>query len=218
MEIGVPSVVDIYNGIVYNVTHIPSWTKVELKNILESEFKVPVYVNNDVNCFVLGEYVYGTAKGYDPVVGLAVGTGLGSGIIIDGKLFTGANCGAGEVGPMPYLGKTLEYYVSGNFFQAFFRTPAREMAEKAFNGNYESILAWNEFGKHFANAIKIVAYAYDPQAIIIGGSISKAFSLYEKSMLESLQDSEFPESLKKLKILVTSNPDITILGAASLIP
>lgn len=216
--IGVPSVVDIRKGIVYNVTHIPSWKKVELKDILEKEFNVPVYVNNDVNCFILGEYNYGMGRGYDPVVGLAIGTGLGSGIINDGKLFLGANCGAGEVGPMPYMGKTLEYYVSGNFFKVFHNSTAREMAEKAYKGDNMALKAWEEFGRHMGNAIKFVAYAYDPQAIILGGSISKAYSLFEKSMTESLKDFEFPESLKKLKILVTSNPDITILGAASLVP
>jgi len=216
--IGVPSVVDIQKGIVYNVTHIPSWKKVELKDILQKEFNVPVYVNNDVNCFILGEYMYGAGKGYDPVVGLAIGTGLGSGIIIDGRLFIGANCGAGEVGPMPYMGKTLEYYVSGNFFKAFYNTTAREMAEKAYKGDSQATQAWEEFGRHMGNAVKIVAYAYDPQAIILGGSVSKAYSLFEKSMMASLQDFEFPESLKKLKIMVTTNPDITILGAASLVP
>jgi len=216
--IGVPSVVDVQKGIVYNVTHIPSWKKVELGDILWKEFNVPVYVNNDVNCFILGEYRYGAAKGYDPVVGLAIGTGLGSGIINEGKLFTGANCGAGEVGPMPYMGKTLEYYVSGNFFKAFYNTTAREMAEKAYKGDSQAVHAWEEFGHHTGNAVKIVAYAYDPQVIILGGSISKAYTLFEKSMMASLQDFEFPESLKKLKIMVTINPDITILGAASLVP
>lgn len=216
--IGVPSVVDTELGIVYNVTNIPSWKKVELKDYLEREFHVPVYINNDVNCFALGEYKYGMARGYDPVVGLAIGTGLGAGIIIGGKLFTGTNCGAGEVGPMPYLGKTLEYYCSGNFFKVFWQSSAREMAEKAQQGDPSAIRAWEEFGHHFGNAIKIAAYAYDPQAIILGGSISQAFQLFEKSMYRSLSDFEFPESLKKLKILVTANPDITLLGAASLVP
>jgi len=216
--IGVPSVVDTEHGIVYNVTNIPSWKKVELKDYLEKEFHVPVYINNDVNCFALGEYKYGMARGYDPVVGLAIGTGLGAGIIIGGKLFTGTNCGAGEVGPMPYLGKTLEYYCSGNFFEVFWQSSAREMAEKARQGDPSATRAWEEFGHHFGNAIKIVAYAYDPQAIILGGSISQAFQLFEKSMYRSLSDFEFPESLKKLKILVTANPDITLLGAASLVP
>jgi glucokinase len=60
--IGVPSVVDVENGIVFDVVNIPSWKRVELKKILEKEFKIPVYINNDVNCFALGEHRYGGAN------------------------------------------------------------------------------------------------------------------------------------------------------------
>src|SRR5680860_369334 len=80
--IGVPSVVDVDRGIVYNVTNIPSWKKVPLKDILEKEFNLPVFVNNDVNCFTLGEHKFGLAKAYSSIVGMSIGTGLGSGIII----------------------------------------------------------------------------------------------------------------------------------------
>src|SRR5688572_12281585 len=79
--IGVPSVVDVEKGIVYNVTNIPSWHRVPLKDILEDEFGIPVSVNNDVNCFALGEYKFGLAKGMKHVVGVSAGTGLGAGII-----------------------------------------------------------------------------------------------------------------------------------------
>jgi glucokinase len=78
--IGVPSVVDVETGIVYDVTNIPSWKKVELKSILETKFGLPVRVNNDVNCFILGEHRHGVARGFRSVVGLAMGTGLGGGI------------------------------------------------------------------------------------------------------------------------------------------
>ena len=61
--IGVPSVVDTAKGIVYNVTNIESWKEVALKDILEKEFKLPTFVNNDVNCFTLGEHRFGLAKG-----------------------------------------------------------------------------------------------------------------------------------------------------------
>src|SRR5579864_3722334 len=57
--IGVPSVVDVEKGIVYDVQYIPSWVEVPLKSVLEARYKRPVYVNNDANCFVLGEYYFG---------------------------------------------------------------------------------------------------------------------------------------------------------------
>src|SRR5690606_33938887 len=124
--VGVPSVVDVERGTVYNVTNIPSWTRVELKSIVEREFKLPVFVNNDVNCYVLGEHRFGLAQGFDTVVGMSIGTGLGSGIIIKNKLYIGNNCGAGEIGLLPYKDKNIEYYASGNVFKAFHGTTAVE--------------------------------------------------------------------------------------------
>ncbi|MDR3059884.1 MAG: ROK family protein, partial [Prevotella sp.] len=96
--IGVPSVVDAEKGIVYNVMNIPSWKEVHLKDILEKEFNIPVFVNNDCNCFALGEYHFGEGAGQKDLVAVALGTGVGSGIIIDGKLYNGGNTGAGEIG------------------------------------------------------------------------------------------------------------------------
>ncbi|MEY3192295.1 MAG: Glucokinase, partial [Bacteroidota bacterium] len=61
--IGVPSVVDLAKGIVYDVQHIRSWKEVPLKEILEKKYKLPVYVNNDANCFALGEFHFGKGRG-----------------------------------------------------------------------------------------------------------------------------------------------------------
>jgi len=92
---GAPSVVDVAKGIVYSVINIPSWHEVPLKQILEDRFGLPVFVNNDANCFAMGELYYGSGRGYRHLVGLIVGTGLGAGIIVNGRLYSGANCGAG---------------------------------------------------------------------------------------------------------------------------
>ena len=80
--IGVPSVVDAARGIVYNVVGIPSWREVYLKDLLEKRFGVPVYVNNDCNCFALGVSRFGEASAYSDVVCVALGTGVGAGIVI----------------------------------------------------------------------------------------------------------------------------------------
>src|SRR5882672_3326171 len=83
--IGVPGVVDIKNGIVYDVIYIPSWKEVHLRKLLEERYKIPVFVNNDANCFALGELYYGKGKGVQSMIGLTIGTGLGAGIIINNK-------------------------------------------------------------------------------------------------------------------------------------
>ena len=114
--IGVPSVVDIDEGIVYDVQYIPSWKEVHLKKLMEAHYQIPVYVNNDANCFALGEHYFGKGKGYDSMIGLTIGTGVGAGIIINNKLYPGQNCGAGEFGCVDYLDNIYEYYCSGSFF------------------------------------------------------------------------------------------------------
>lgn len=215
--VGVPSVVDIENGIVYDVINIPSWQKVELKKILETEFNIPVSINNDVNCFALGEHRYGEAKAFSSFVALALGTGLGAGIIINNALYPGNNCGAGEVGSLPYLDKNYEFYTSSSFFESLHTTTALKAHHAAVRGEEESLQIWNEFGFHLGNAIKAVAYTYDPEAVVLGGSISRAYAFFEDSMKKSLLDFQFPESIKRLKILRSKVDNIALLGAAGLI-
>ena len=99
--IGIPSVVDVETGVIYDVQNIPSWKEVHLKKILEERYNVPVNVNNDANVFVLGEKYFGCAKGFSNVAGITLGTGLGGGLVINDKLYSGKNCGAGEFGEIP---------------------------------------------------------------------------------------------------------------------
>ncbi len=215
--LGVPSVIDVERGIVYNVMNIPSWEEVPLKDILEDEFGVPVAVNNDVNCFALGESRFGLARGFRNVVGMTSGTGLGSGIVINGELFAGTNCGAGEIGLIQYGDYNVEYYASGNFFEALHGTSAKSAHDLAVEGDERSLALWGEFGKHIGQAIKTVTYAYDPEVIVIGGSVSKAFRFFEASMRTSLEDFSFPKSIKRLKIFQSLDENITLLGAAALL-
>jgi glucokinase len=215
--IGVPSVVDLKTGTVLDVTNIASWKRVELKQIMEDRFHVPVQVNNDVNCFILGEQRWGMARGYASAVGLAMGTGLGGGIIINNQLYAGVNCGAGEFGLVPYLDNNIEGYCSSGFFTRKYNTTALDTFNRAEAGDPEAKAVWREFGIHMGNAIKTVAYTYDPEVIILGGSLVKAWPHFSEAMFASMQDFEFPESMKKLKVFTSQNPNIQLLGASSLV-
>lgn len=214
--IGVPSVVNVDTGMVYNVMNIPSWEEVALRDIVEREFNLPVSINNDVNCFILGEHRFGLARQFKSVVGMAVGTGLGSGIIIDNNLYSGNNCGAGEIGMLPYRDSILEDYVCNRFFRNVLQMDAWEAHNAALSGDLDALAAWEEFGVHLGAVVKAVMYTYDPEAIVFGGSIAKASRLFKNSMVKSLEDFAYPRSIRNLTLLLSENENIALLGAAAL--
>lgn len=215
--IGVPSIVDVDNGVVFDVVNIPSWKKVELKKILEEQFHKPVFVNNDVNCFALGEHQFGAAQPFDSFVAISVGTGLGTAIVINRELYLGVNCGAGEIGYFPYLDKNLEYYSSSSFFDIH-DTTAEELFYDAQKGKPKALQVWQEYGHHLGNVLKVVLYAYAPQAVLLGGSISNAYKYFEESMYLSMDDFMYPSLLKQVKVIHSKTENIALLGAAALVP
>ena len=211
---GVPSVVDTRQGIVYNVANIPSWQEVHLKEIFEKRFGIPVHINNDANCFALGESRFGQGCGYKDVVGVTLGTGVGSGIIIGGHLYEGRNAGAGEIGCLSYLDKDYESYCSTPFFVAH-NTSGAELAAKAQAGDAEAQALWDEFGHHIGELVKAVLFAYDPEAIIFGGGIAAGHPYFEKAMHETVQTIPY-ETAKDVKILFSEDGDMGLYGAAVL--
>jgi glucokinase len=214
--IGVPSIVDVEKGIVYNVLNIPSWKEVHLKTILQERYNLPVYVNNDANCFAVGEYYYGKGKGYSSMIGLTMGTGLGAGIIINRHLYTGANCGAGEFGFIPYGSDLLEYHASGSFFTITKGVNGQQVFKDAQKGDPEALRLYSEFGKHVGFAIKMVMYTYDPQVIVLGGSARHGFEYFRTTMWDELKTFAFPGSIEKIKIEISELHNSGIIGAAAL--
>ncbi len=98
--IGTPGIVD-NRGNVYEAPNLPEWDNFNLKEIFEKKFNKNVIVENDANSIVWGEYLFGAGRGANTIVCLTLGTGLGGGVIIDGKLFRGAIYSAAEIGHMP---------------------------------------------------------------------------------------------------------------------
>lgn len=214
--IGVPAVVDPLTGIVYDVQNIPSWKKVPLKDIIIKRYNLPVYINNDANCFALGEKIFGKGKDYENFIGLSIGTGIGMGIIINNKLYNGVLCGAGEVGMLPYKDGILEDYSSSLFFLKKYHQTAEELSLSASKGNKNALHAYSEFGFHLGECLKSILYMYAPESIILGGSISKSFSLFKESMELSLKSFAYQKQIENLKIHTSNQEGIAILGAASL--
>jgi glucokinase len=213
---GVPSVIDLKAGVVYDVQNIRSWKKVPLKAHLEERYRLPAYVNNDANCFAAGEKYFGKAKPYDNAVGLIVGTGLGAGIIANGRLYSGINCGAGEFGMLPYRDANFEAYASGQFFERVHGLSGRELAARAERGDGRALEIFAEFGVHVGEAVKAICYAVDPEAIVLGGSVSKSLRFFRDSLWRTFQSFAYSITKERLKIEVSETENIAILGAAAL--
>ena len=214
--IGVPAVVDIELGTVYDVQNIPSWKKVPLKDLVEEKFNVPVYINNDANCFAIGEKKFGKAKAFENCIALSLGTGMGMGIIINDKLYNGVLCGAGEIGMVPYLDGILEQYTGSFFFEREYNSSALSLYNEALEGNGNALKAFKEYGIHLAEAVKIILYMYAPESIILGGSISKSFQFFEKSLKTGLESFAYQKQIENLKIQTSDLVNSPILGAAAL--
>jgi glucokinase len=214
--IGIPSVLDRRKGIIYDVQNIPSWKEVHLKEILEKEFGVPVFIDNDANCFAIGERLYGKGRTYEDFVGVTLGTGIGTGVINRGTLLSDANCGSGEFGEVPYLDGKVEDYASGQFFKNIIKTDGGLLFERAKNGDEFALNAYSQFGVHLGNAVKIILYSVDPGHVIFGGSIAAAKEFYEDTMYEELKNFAYPMSIKELTIEYSELAgDSPILGAAA---
>ncbi len=98
--VGCPGMVDPETGLVKFLPNIPGWINIELANIIEKELELKAAIDNDVRCAALAEHAFGAGKGYDNIICITVGTGIGSGIILNGKLIRGGNFSAGEIGHM----------------------------------------------------------------------------------------------------------------------
>lgn len=211
-----PSVVDVDAGVVYSVANIPSWREVRLKEELERRYGVRSFINNDANAFAVGELYFGKGRGYRNLVGIVIGTGLGAGVVVNGRLYSGTNCGAGEIGNIAYKGSTLESWCSGTFLRRVSGMDGEAVYDRARAGDPAAQEMLASVGTALGDAILIVLYTYDPEIVVLGGSVSRAYPLFEQAMRDRLESFAFGHVLRRLHIACTETSDVALLGAAAI--
>lgn len=216
--VGVPGLVDRESGTVYDVLNIPGWKEIPLRSIMEENFGIPVHIDNDSNCFAMGEYRYGAFAGHRDFVGITLGTGMGAGIVKNGALIPDAHCCSGEFGTISYLDGIYEHYTGSFFFSRTYGKSGEEMAAAAGRGDRQALEAFERYGEHLGNAIKTIIMAVDPPLVIIGGSLARAHTYYEEAMWRSVGAIPFPSVLENFQVRFTDTENIAILGAAALCP
>jgi len=183
---GIGGALDLEKGIILSWSNVKFLDGLNIKNWLKKEFNREVKIDNDSKCFTRGEYLFGVGKDYKNVVGITLGTGVGGGIIINGKMIYGANGSAGEIGHMIINnGKDLE------------EATVKQMRKSKF-----SKMAAKEFEKNLGIGLANIINILDPEAIIIGGGAAKttgAFILKARKI--SKKFIVFPQAEKNVKIL-----------------
>ncbi len=220
---GVTGPIDIKNGRILECPQLPTLHFYPLRKIIEERFRRPVFMNNDANCLIYGETLYGSGVGKSNVVGFTLGTGVGCAIIINGKIFEGHTESAGEIWPSPYGKGTIEDLVSGAGISRMYeelsgnRKSALEISRLAEAGDRNAITTWKQFGEHLSVAISWVVNVIDPEIVILGGSISNAFDLFSPSMEEHFRKHVCPTPAEKTKIVRGQlGPNAGFIGAAAL--
>lgn len=222
--IGSPGPLDLKNGVIINPPNLPTLHNFPLKQTLENYLNLPVVINNDANCFVLGEACFGSASNASIVCGVTLGTGFGCGIVIDRRIFEGSTGTAAEVWGSPYADRNFEEYGSARSVKRIYQKitsqelEAKEIFNLARQGDQDAIAAWSEFGVHLGRILAIITNLLDPDMIVIGGSVSHAWEFFKHSLLENLFKNINQAPKQHLQVVQAALGDNAgLLGAAALL-
>lgn len=214
--IGVPGILDVKEGKIISINNIQAFNGFNLKKPIEKQFGLPVFINNDANCFALSEAYFGAGKRYSNIVGVTLGTGVGGGIVINRQVYSGNLGAAGEFGCMPYKGGFFENYGGNMFFQKHYNLSGKQLFDMAEKGDKTAKKAFLEYGDHLTELLTKIIYFLAPEAIIIGGSIAKGYRYFEPSIREMLDNFAIPIIAKHVTILPAESSDSGVMGAAAL--
>jgi predicted NBD/HSP70 family sugar kinase len=222
--IGIPGLIRQPEGVLMKAPNIQKSENIEVKDILTKKTGLPVHVGNDSQCFVLAEALMGSAKGYKTVVGITFGTGVGGGIVIDGKLFAGAHGYAGEIGHMlmmpgqpPYktndMRGEVEQFLSGTAMGK--RCEEAHSPEDYLNGAVCSFMQpdiYREVAWLCTNLIHLV----DPDVIVFGGSAGHALHKHIQEITVELKKWTLPDTPLPDIVAGSTREKAGMLGAALL--
>ncbi len=206
-------------------------TKISLKKILQQKFHLPVFVENDANCFTLGEAVFGQGKNKDFLLGLTIGSGIGGGIVIDKKIIKGKDGFAGEFGHLILevggrkcsCGKRgcFEAYASARAMEEFYfeltgrKKTTFQIKEEFLKKKSDAILAVNETARWLSIGIANLVNIFNPDLIVLGGGMIN-FPSFLKIAIKNFKSWLLVKEAKT-KILVSNlNEKATLLGASLL--
>jgi len=220
--IGAPGPLDLSTGTILKAPNLPGLHHYPLRRRVEERFRVPVRVDNDGNCFTLGEALYGSGRSKGIVLGVTLGTGVGCGVVIGGRVFHGATGTAGEIWATPYGRSTIEEWFSARGVSGLHQRRtgesrgARQLFQSAESGDREALKTWDRFGYHLGRALAALVNLLDPDLIALGGSVSRAHAFFLPAMDKNLRKIINPAPAQYLQILPALLKEGAVQGAAAL--
>ncbi|MFA9559709.1 ROK family protein [Evansella sp. AB-rgal1] len=243
--IGSPGPLDPFKGEIQAPPNLPSWKNVPLKQIIQAEYNIPVFLHNDANAAALGEYLYSYKEEVKNLVYITVSTGIGSGVIVDGTLMLGHNGNAGEVGHMIIRPDgemcgcgnrgCLEAQASGTGIASLAKKHLRnsnasstlrnvspltskEVLEAAQQGDNFATTLMDQVQTDLAIGITNVVHAYNPQKIVFGGGVMESGDTFINAVIEKSRNIILPSIGEGLEFsLTTLGGDLGLYGAAALV-
>ena len=214
--IGAPGPVDTARGVIHSMVNVPGWREVPLGPMLARRLRCRCAVDNDANCFALAEWRFGAGRGSRHLVGLALGTGVGGGLILNGAPYRGATGAAGELGHMqidlrgPRCGcgrrGCLEAFVGTAAIVALGREALRKSADLRRRvrehggrlmprligqagraGDSHARAVWQEIGRRLGLGVANLVNMFNPDRVVIGGGIANNWSLFAPAMRRTVR-------------------------------
>ena len=221
--------------IVGSTGNIPGWQGVKVKEILQKKYHLPVVVENDANAAAYAEYQIGSAKGANPLLMITLGTGVGGGVVVNGRLVRGAHFAGGEIGhiKLSYTKQRLctcgrydclEAYASGNgllvlikhyFPQKYKKITTKDLFRLSKTSSLFAIRAVEDWHFYIALGICNLFQVFDPEKIILSGGLSEEVNIkYLTGKTSQLLLPALEKSIRIEKSLLGNNAGL--LGAALL--
>ncbi len=246
LSIAVPGSIQVDTGVIVNAPNLPAVVNFKLSEALTTKLQRSVLIENDANAAAIGEMWQGAARGCRTIVCLTLGTGVGSGIILNGELWRGIDGTAGEIGHTsvePFGGVQckcgnfgcLEVYASATAIVRMTREglshhpqsvlnampevdlSAKEVSRAANEGDAFALEIFRKMGTYLGVAIANVVNTLNPEMIVIGGGVAAAFDLFADIAHSEMMKRAFPVPARRCRIVKAEcGDDAGLLGAACL--
>ena len=206
--------------------NLPLWTDVPIVEMLQKRYGVPARLQNDANACALAEWRYGAGRGCENMIFLTCGTGFGAGLILDGRLYSGTNDMAGEIGHVRLehegpvgFGKSgsCEGFCSGGGIKRLAESlaekaavkpawypdscDAKSLAEAARAGDEAALEVWRVSGEKLGAALAMLVDLFNPERVVIGSIFARSGDLLRPHMERVLRREAIPRSLEVVEIL-----------------